>query len=93
MMMSNKDNKPYQISNSINDQEEICTARIDLSVAQRQKSKRNVFKRSKEGDDSFKVKHRLVDLSNQYFNKHCFISLPYGYSFTQWVRKKVSFVY
>ncbi|CAF3374466.1 unnamed protein product [Rotaria sp. Silwood2] len=67
-MMSGRDNKPHQISTTISDQEEQPDSRIDSSTAFQKQSKRNLSKRSKEGDDSFEVEHRLVNVRNQYFN-------------------------
>ncbi len=67
-MMSGRDNKPHQISAMISDQEESPDSRIDSSTAHRQKSKRNISKRSKEGDDSLELKHRMINTRNQYFN-------------------------
>ncbi|CAM4759919.1 unnamed protein product, partial [Rotaria magnacalcarata] len=55
--MSNRGNKPHQLSTTISDQEENPDSRIDSPTTNQQQSKRNVSKRSKEGDDSFELEH------------------------------------
>ncbi|CAF3948669.1 unnamed protein product [Rotaria sp. Silwood1] len=66
--MSERGNKPHQISTLINDQVEQSDSRINSSTAHQNQSKRNISERSKEGDDSFEFEHRLVTARNQYFN-------------------------
>ena len=68
ILMSNRGNKPHQISTMNSDQEENPNSRIDSSTAHQQQSNRNTSKRSKDGDDSFELEHRMVNIRNQYFN-------------------------
>ncbi|CAF4991344.1 unnamed protein product, partial [Rotaria magnacalcarata] len=75
--MSNRGNKPHQLSTTISDQEENPDSRIDSPTTNQQQSKRNVSKRSKEGDDSFELEHRMVNVRIQYFNNSDFRQAPY----------------
>jgi hypothetical protein len=68
MMMSSRGMEPHQISNTISDQEEQPDSKTDSSTAHGKRSKRNLSKRPKEGDDSFEHEHRLANGRNQYFN-------------------------
>jgi hypothetical protein len=70
MSMSARGNTPHQQKPTTSDQEETPDIRTESSTFQHQQSKRNTSKRTKEGDDSFELEQRMVNLSNQYFNSN-----------------------
>jgi hypothetical protein len=68
-MSINDANYSHQNISTNNDQRENQMKKTTASTTSSQQTNRNISKRIKEGDDSFEIECRRVNVSNKYFNQ------------------------